>query len=217
MDLQTRLLRVLETRQFERVGGTRTVSTDFRLITATHEDLESRVAAGSFREDLYYRLRVFPIHLPPLRERREDIPLLLDHFLRKASKDHGVPAKQIEPDALEELVNAPWRGNVRELENLLQTLSLMVEGGRIRREDLPSYLIGGPAPPAAPAMVPGVGFSLTREVERYELRLIRAALEKAGGVKAEAARSLGIDKNRMMYLCRKYGPALKMKDSTPDG
>ncbi len=217
LDLQTRLLRVVETRQFERVGGTRTHSTDFRLITATNEDLEASVAKGTFREDLYYRLKVFPIHLPPLRERKEDIPLLVDHFLRKASREHGLPLKQIDTDALSALVDAAWKGNVRELENLIQTVVLMVDGNRILRGDLPSHLGAGSCASFSPANIPPEGLSLMREVERYELSLILAALDSAGGVKAEAAKLLGVDKNRMMYLCRKYRLAHRVKDSSSEG
>ena len=203
--IQAKLLRILQERQFERVGGTKKISTDVRLITATNENLEEKVSRGEFREDLYYRIHVFPINVPPLRERKEDIPLLLYHFLRLFCRENGIPQKTFHPAALEALMNCSWKGNVRELENLVQTLILMSDEEMIGLQHLPTSvrgyhssflpLLGG---------IPETGISLDRAVEQFERELLRTALDKVKGVKTKAAEMLGIDKNRMKYLCRKY-------------
>ena len=199
--VQTKLLRVLQERKFERLGGNRTIETDVRLVTATNEDLEAKIRKGEFREDLYFRINVFPVQVPPLRERQEDIPLLLDHFLRSYSKDRPAAPKQFDASAMDTLRSYPWKGNVRELENLVQTLLLTIDGEVVHKEDLPSHIScsGGPVPAIVDDSLP-----LDRSVENYERDLIRAAIERAGGVKARAAEILGIDRNRMKYLTRKY-------------
>jgi len=203
--VQAKLLRVLQEKTFERVGGTKKLSTDVRLITATNENLEEKVARGEFREDLYYRINVFPIQIPPLRERKEDIPLLLYHFLRNFCDENQIPAKKFHPAALESLLSHSWKGNVRELENLVQTLVLMSDEEMIGLQHLPPSvrgyqsadlpLLGG---------IPEEGINLDQAVERFERELLRTALDKVKGVKSKAADLLGIDKNRMKYLCRKY-------------
>lgn len=203
--VQAKLLRVLQEKTFERVGGTRKLTTDVRLITATNENLEEKVARGEFREDLYYRINVFPIHIPPLRERKEDIPLLLYHFLRNFCEENQIPVKKFHPAALESLLAHSWKGNVRELENLVQTLVLMSDEEMIGLQHLPPSvrgyqsadlpLLGG---------IPEGGINLDVAVERFERELLRTALDKVKGVKSKAADMLGIDKNRMKYLCRKY-------------
>jgi len=200
--VQAKLLRVLERREFERVGGTKTISVDIRLIAATNEDLKRRAERGEFREDLYYRLNTVVLTIPPLRERREDLPLLLEHFSAAAAKRHGRPAKIFSPATHEALAAHSFRGNVRELEHLVEMLTLMVEDDVI----LPAHLPGAVrAPDASPAVsfVPS-GLPLAEAVARYEEELLRRAIEKAAGVKARAAESLGLDANQMKYLCRKY-------------
>lgn len=201
--VQAKLLRVLEERSFERVGGSKQIQADVRLVTATNEDLEKKVAEGQFREDLYYRINVFSVVLPPLRERREDIPLLLDHFLRAYCAENNVPPKTLEPAALQALLDHPWKGNVREMENLTQTLVLMCDDSVITTEHLPSYMLGF-KPAGAIAEIPAEGLSLEKAVEQFERDLIQTALRKAGSVKTKAASLLQIDKNQMKYLCRKY-------------
>ncbi|MCI0611448.1 sigma-54 dependent transcriptional regulator [bacterium] len=199
--VQSKLLRVLQERKYERLGGNRTIETDVRLITATNEDLEAKIRKGEFREDLYFRINVFPIVVPPLRERREDIPLLLDHFLKVYSKDRSSGPKRFDASAMDALVSYPWKGNVRELENMVQTLLLTVDSEFIKRDDLPSSVT------CAVVAVPFVtddSLPLDRAVENYERELIRAAIERANGVKSRAAEILGIDRNRMKYLTRKY-------------
>ena len=204
--IQAKLLRVLEQKEFVRVGGKQTIRVDVRLISATNEDLEDRVRQGSFREDLYYRMNVFPIVLPPLRERREDIPLLIDHYLGLFCKARGIPPKSVAPDALECLQRHGWKGNVRELVNVVQSLVLTTDASRIAAADLPPHLGALPfeSPRPAAGGPDGHPIDLPSAVERFEQQLVEQALARAGGVKVEAARLLGVDKNRMMYLCRKH-------------
>ncbi|HSP06294.1 MAG TPA: sigma-54 dependent transcriptional regulator, partial [Acidobacteriota bacterium] len=178
LPVQAKLLRVLEERAFERVGGNRRISTDVRLITATNEDLEAKVRRDTFREDLYYRIQVFSISVPPLRERPEDIPLLFDHFLRSYSKERPNAPRNLDPAALNALMAYSWRGNIREMENLVQTLLLTVDRPTIRREDLPSHIFGGDTP-VEPII--GESLNLDEAVQRYEQQLIRSALQKSNG------------------------------------
>jgi DNA-binding NtrC family response regulator len=203
--VQSKLLRVIQEKTFERVGGTKKISTDVRLITATNENLEEKVARGEFREDLYYRIHVFPVKIPPLRERKEDIPLLLYHFLRNFCDENHIPQKKFHPAALEALMNHSWKGNVRELENLVQTLVLMSDEQMIGLQHLPPSVRGYQSA-SLPLLggIPEGGISLDEAVEQFERELLRAALDKTKGVKSKAAESLRIDKNRMKYLCRKY-------------
>jgi len=197
--IQSKLLRVLESREIERVGGRRTIPVDFRLISATNEDLEERVAAGTFREDLFYRINAIPIAIPPLRERTEDIPALAEHFLAKFTVHHRRPARRFSPEVLERLGVHRWRGNVRELEHVIEMLVLFCDGDVVGVEDLPRVLRAptGSVKPVAPV-------SFSRAVEDFERQLLADAIAAADGVKAEAARRLGLDGNQIKYLCRKY-------------
>ena len=203
--VQAKLLRVLQERTIERVGGTKKITTDVRLITATNENIEEKVKRGEFREDLYYRIHVFPIHVPPLRERKEDIPLLLYHFLRRFCQENQIPLKKFHPAALEALLSYTWKGNVRELENLVQTLVLMSDEEMIGLQHLPESIRGyhSNSLPLLGA-IPPEGISLDQEVEKFERELLRTALDRTKGVKSKAAELLSIDKNRMKYLCRKH-------------
>ncbi len=198
--VQAKLLRVLETRELERVGGRRTVPVDFRLVTATNEDLEARVASGAFREDLFYRINTVPIRIPPLRDRGRDLQLLAEHFLARFSAKHGRGQKTLSPSALEKLQRHPWKGNVRELEHVIEMLVLFSESDAIEEEDLPRVFR---SEPARPGNEPSVRFS--DAVREHQRRLLADAIERAGGVKAEAARQLGLDANQIKYLCRKHG------------
>ena len=203
--IQAKLLRILEQREFLRLGGKKLVRVDVRLITATNEDLEAQIRAGKFREDLYFRINVFPIQLPSLQQHREDIPLLVKHFLKVFCGSHGVPEKGITADAMETLSNAPWPGNVRQLKNFVMTLVLTVDGERITSADLPTgHVLPSSGPNQAFPAVTVDGLSLPEAVGRFEVQLLRDALQKTEGIKVEAAKLLGIDKNRMMYLCRKH-------------
>ncbi len=205
LSLQTKLLRVLEERAFVRLGGKKPIQVDIRLITATNENLEDLVAQGKFREDLYYRIHVVPIYIPPLRERPEDIPLLADYFLTLHCVANKLPLKRIEERAMAALERYSWKGNVRELENTIQPLVLLTDGNVITVKNLPAHIAGFSRhfPPDNLRLPPG-GMKLAEEVTRFERRWLEAALAQASGVKAEAARLLGLDKDRMKYLCRKY-------------
>jgi two-component system NtrC family response regulator len=199
--IQAKLLRAIESREIERVGGRRPIPVDFRLISATNENLEVRVASGTFREDLYYRINTIPIAIPPLRERTGDVALLSGHFLERFCAREGKAPRRLAPAVLERLESHPWRGNVRELAHAIEMLVVFSDSEEIGEEDLPRALRPqGPKPdPAAHA----AGFA--EAVEKYELGLLSEAIAAAGGVKAEAARRLGLDTNQMKYLSRKYG------------
>ncbi len=197
--VQAKLLRVLESHELERVGGRRTLPVDFRLVTATNENLESRVASGTFREDLFYRINTVPIRIPPLRDRGEDLSLLAEHFLARFSAKHRRGQKTISPPAFELLRRHPWKGNVRELEHVIEMLVLFSESESIEEQDLPRVFRAQEAAPA------GSSLPFADAVRAYERRLLADAIESAGGVKAEAARRLGLDANQIKYLCRKHG------------
>jgi DNA-binding NtrC family response regulator len=203
--LQSKLLRVLEDRTVTRIGGTVERRIDFRLITATNENLEDLVHTGRFREDLYYRINVVPIDLPPLRERGVDIAILFHHFLRQYSAANHLPVKQIEPDGLEILEQYSWPGNVRELENLVQRLVLMVDGPVIMAKHLPQQILSTSATSQESLLIPEKGVSFEDEIARIEVAYLEAALRRCGGSKIEAARLLHMDRQKMHYLCRKYG------------
>ncbi len=199
--LQAKLLRAIESREIERVGGRRAIPVDLRLVSATNEDLESRAAQGTFREDLLYRINTIPLRIPPLRERLEDLEPLCDHFLAKFAERHGRPVRRLSPAVLDRFREHPWRGNVRELEHVIEMLVLFSDREEIGEEDLPRALRGRPAATAGPQ----TGVSFEKAVEDFERRLLTDAIAQAGGVKAEAARRLGLDGNQIKYLCRKYG------------
>jgi DNA-binding NtrC family response regulator len=204
MELQTKLLRVLESHTVQRLGGRTTTRVDFRLLTATNENLEEMVRNGRFREDLYYRIHVVPIFIPPLRERREDIPLLVDHFLRLYCATNRMPLKRIDPEVIEILEEYSWKGNVRELENLTQRLVLMVQGPVILPKDLPQQLLYHSTAKQESLLIPEGGIDFDEEIARIEVAYLQAALHLANGKKVGAAAMLHIDPQKMKYLCRKY-------------
>jgi len=213
LPLQSKLLRVLEEREFTRLGGKQTIKVDIRLITATNENLEAAIEQGRFREDLYYRIHVVPLHLPPLRERREDIPLLIEHFIRRFSEERGNKPKRVEAEAIHHLIDYSWKGNVRELENLMQRLVLMTDGETISAAHLPPHMLNhepnfkpavAPSASQPPPSLPEAGLNFDQELQRYEYELLRAALARTGGVKIKAAELLGLNKDKMKYLCKKY-------------
>ena len=212
-DLQVKLLRVLQEREFNRVGGTEPVPVDVRVVAATNRDLELEVREGRFREDLFYRLNVIPIVLPPLRERRTDIPLLVDHFLAK----HGEPgrARSIAPDALEALCAHAWPGNVRELESVIERTLLLAEGEMLRLEDLPAAVrMRSQASKAGLSLeIPDDGVDL----EAIERELIQRALEKADGNVTRAARLLGLTRRTLQYRIEKMRGAPVGAEAAPDG
>ena len=205
MPLQTKLLRVLEDHQVQRLGGRTLRKIDFRLICATNEPLEEMARTGRFREDLYYRIHVVPIQLPPLRERTGDIPLLCEHFLQIHCGANDLPLKRFAADALEIFEEHSWPGNVRELENLIQRLVVTVRGQEIRATNLPSSLLAHSATAQEKILLPEGGTNFDEEIERLEIALLSTALGRVGGNKAAAGRLLRLDGQRMKYLCRKYG------------
>jgi len=205
LTLQSKLLRVLEQHAVQRLGGQVPRKIDFRLITATNEDLEQAVQAGRFREDLYYRINVVPIILPALREREGDIALLVDHFLRYYCAANSLPVKTIDLEALEVLEDYHWPGNVRELENLMQRLVLMVPGSNIAVKHLPQGILYQSSAKQEALLIPEEGISFDEEMARIEVAYLQAALRRTDGKKSAAAALLRIDAQKMKYLCRKYG------------
>lgn len=202
--LQTKLLRVLEERQVQRLGGKLSKKIDFRLLTATNDNLEEMVRAGKFREDLYYRIHVIPIHLPALRERHGDIALLADHFLRIYCAANRTPIKRLSLEALEVLEEYSWPGNVRELQNLIQRLVLMVEGRSIDVHQLPQQMLYTSTAKHESLLIPNEGIDFDDEMTRIEAAYVRAALHRAGGKKVLAAALLKVNVQKLKYLCRKH-------------
>ena len=201
--LQVKLLRVLQEEEVRPVGESKSRSIDVRVIAATSRDLEREVAAGRFREDLFYRLDVFRLRVPPLRERREDVPLLVDHFLAMFRETLGKAVRTIADDALDRLVAHDWPGNVRELENVMERAMILCDGDRITLSELPDAL----AKPQRAAPLPaGRGdFSLRRARRRFESELIERALEATGGNRTRAARLLEISHRALLYKLKEYG------------
>jgi len=202
--LQSKLLRALQERSVQRLGGRSARKIDFRLIAATNEDLEDCVRKGRFREDLYFRINVVPIVVPPLREREGDITLLVDHFLRIYCASSKKPLKAVKPDVLEILEDYKWPGNVRELENVIQRLVVMVNSPVITLEHLPQQLLHSTATGQESILIPEEGVDFDEELKRIEMAYLNAALRRTGGKKSAAAALLQIDPQRMKYLCRKH-------------
>jgi len=201
--LQAKLLRVLQDQTFERLGGTRTIRVDVRIITATNRDLEELMRQGRFRQDLYYRLNVVEVHLPPLRERREDIPHLVDHFLRTISRKHGTDTKTLSREAHEALLRYDWPGNVRELENVVERACILSRGPTVTLEDLPPAVTGS-CGQKEPLIIDG-SEPLPTVLNRIERDAILQALEKARGVQTRAAKLLGISERVLRYKMGKHG------------
>lgn len=208
LGLQAKLLRFLEEQRFRRVGGTGEISVDVRVIAATNVDLEEAVHAGEFRGDLYYRLRVVPISVPPLRERKEDIPLLVCHFVDHFNKKLRKRFTDVAPDALELLAAHAWPGNVRELKNVIERVMLLESGPVIEAR----MLLLGPgagAPGGAPARKPRAPAGEELSIERLQLQALVKALERTGGNQSEAARLLGVSRETVRAMMRRHQVALK--------
>jgi two-component system nitrogen regulation response regulator GlnG len=216
-ELQTRLLRVLADGQFYRVGGHTPIKVNVRVIAATHQDLEVRVREGLFREDLFHRLNVIRLRLPALRERREDIPLLVRHFMQKSARELGVEAKGVSDAALKTLVNLPWSGNVRQLENVSHYLTVMAPGQVVEVGDLPADLMQGTVEPAGGDWLQGLAAEASARLARgeaaildeltqaYEKTLIEVALRHTGGRRIEAAHLLGWGRNTLTRKIHELG------------
>ncbi len=231
LPMQVKLLRVLQERTFERVGSNKSIRSDVRVIAATHRDLEGSVASEKFREDLFYRLNVFPIEMPPLRDRTEDIPLLIDEFLKRMERQ-GRETVRLTESAVESLMDYPWPGNVRELGNLVERLVILYPGSTVDARHLPEKyqserVIGG-LPPLeeldeaalftegenevfegifGEVSLPKKGFDLKEHLAELEIRLIQQALDESGGIVAQAARRLNIRRTTLVEKLRKYGIA----------
>jgi two-component system response regulator PilR (NtrC family) len=206
LPLQVKLLRVIQEREFKRVGGTEDIKVDVRIISASNQDLQQKVAQGFFREDLFYRLNVIQIKLPPLRERKEDITLLTNHFIRKYSAETGKEVEGIAPEALELLLSYDFDGNVRELENIIERSITLETSPTITERHIRSYLnermISKSMPPSLE--IPEEGMDLNKVVEDLEKAFILKALEHTGGVKKKAAELLGMNFRAMRYKLAKY-------------
>ncbi|MBI1865736.1 MAG: sigma-54-dependent Fis family transcriptional regulator, partial [Nitrospirae bacterium] len=198
-DLQAKLLRVIETRVVERVGGGKPVAVDVRLIAATHRDLAEMIRKGTFREDLYYRLSVVSIPIPPLREREEDLPRLVDHFVRKFNREERV---SVNADVLALLKRHAWPGNVRELENVIERASILRAGPSITRAELPP---GFGEAVAVETLYPGGLPDGSLSLDLLERELIERALRRFGGNQSRTARYLGISRPTLIYRMKKYG------------
>ena len=206
---QVKLLRVIQEREFERLGATKTLKVDVRLVAATNRDLRAALEEGTFREDLYYRLNVVAIDIPPLRDHKEDIPALANFFLEKFARDSGKPVRTITPAAMKLLMDFHWPGNVRELENILERGVTLSAGAALDVADI--HLDTAPSRPrAGPSLVLPEGSTL----EQWEDQMIREALRLAGGNKSQAARALGLSRNALRYRLSKIGlPDPPEKDS----
>ena len=198
LPLQVKLLRFLQEKQFERVGGNETITVDVRIVAASNRDLAEQVKDGDFREDLYYRLNVVQLDVPPLRARRSDIPLLAEHFVKKHAEENGFDVQGFSDEALLALMSYPWPGNVRELDNAIERAVVMTAGSTIETEHLPA-LAGSPQQDSLGVLVPGLTLA---ELER---QAILQALEAAGGSTQKAAELLGISRRKIQYRLKEWG------------
>jgi len=197
--LQSKLLRVLQDRSFERIGGTRTIQVDIRVITATHRNLKELVEQGRFREDLYYRLNVIPITIPALREHKSDIPLLIQHFLMQFNKTKNRQIQGIDPEATRKLMEYDWPGNIRELENMIERIVILTSNELVTLADLPERIQKiQPKDAGLPFEIPEEGISLDSAVNEFERRLILQALTKTGWVKNKAAQLLNLNRTTLI-------------------
>ncbi len=198
--VQVKLLRILQEREFERLGSNKTRHIDVRVLAATNVDLRAALEQGTFREDLYYRLNVLPINIPPLRERKEDIPFLVDHFVKKLRNDLGTSAQSISEAAIQRLLEYHWPGNVRELENVIERSMVLATGAVLEAGDIKLDLAPKPRLAASDGFLPE-GMTL----DDYERSIIREALHRANGNKSQAARLLGLTRNALRYRLSQMG------------
>jgi two-component system NtrC family response regulator len=208
--LQSKLLRLLQEKNFERIGGNQTIDVDVRIISATNKDLKEEVQQGRFREDLFYRLNVIHMALPALRDRMDDIPLLVDHFIKKCAVNLNKEVLEIAPEALRLLVNLPWEGNVRELENTIERAAILCNDNVIEPDDVQPESVSIDRSSEWSRDVDILDFipetvELNDVLYTVEERLLKRALEKTGHVQARAAEQLGITKSLLQYKMKKYG------------
>jgi len=209
-ELQAKLLRVLQEREFERVGGTRSIPLNIRLIAATNKSLLQAAETGQFRKDLYYRLNVVAVTLPPLRERRDDIPELAEYFLRKARTKCQTQAKSISPEAMACLTQYDWPGNVRELENAIERAAVLGSNEAIRPDDLPDSIVEG-------GNVSGESANYYSSLKDFKKQLVQQALQQANGSYLEAAKVLGLHPNSLLRLMRNLNVKSSSKGLTSSG
>jgi two-component system nitrogen regulation response regulator NtrX len=198
---QAKLLRVLEENELERVGGERSIRLDVRVLAATNQDLEAKIAAGSFRKDLYFRLRVIPIHVPPLRERQSDVEGLAKHFLSHFARENGCAVPRLDAGAWQRLHAHTWPGNVRELRNLMERLVILASGAAVGSAQMAALLAGAVASDSDPHE----GLALAERLAAYERQVLSKALERAAGNAAEAARALGLDRANLHRKLKRLG------------
>jgi two-component system response regulator PilR (NtrC family) len=203
--MQVKLLRALQEKVVRKVGGNEEEPVDVRIIAATNQDLEARITTGDFREDLFYRINVLPIHLPPLRQRREDIPLLVDFFLQKYCKQMEMPAKPISVEAMQMLESYDWPGNVRELENLIERALALSHAETITTRDLPVHLLTHRKVSSDLIELPEEGLDLEKYLEGIRIQLMQQALDRTGGVQTQAAEVLGMSFRSFRYYAKKGG------------
>jgi DNA-binding NtrC family response regulator len=204
LETQAKLLRVMQEREFMRLGGMETIKVDVRIIAATNVDLKREVEDGRFREDLYYRLHVIAVHLPSLRERKDDIPLLVQHFLEKYGTENARPNLELAPEALDLLMDYDWPGNVRELENVIERATVLSPGTRIGPDLIPEHVRRTPSFQMPHIVMPAEGVSLKEVTAAYERQWIESALEAAGGVQKRAAELLRIKPTTLNEMIKRY-------------
>jgi DNA-binding NtrC family response regulator len=209
METQAKLLRVIQEREFMRLGGVETVKVDVRVVAATNVDLRRAVEEGRFREDLYYRLNVIAIQLPPLRQRKEDVPALVQHFVDKYAHENGKQVEGVTPEALQVLMDYDWPGNVRELENVIERGVVLATGAMIDKELVPEQVRSSPGffhiPPVS---VPPEGINLREVIAGFERRIIESTLDTTGGVQKDAARLLGLKPTTLNEMIKRYNISL---------
>jgi two-component system response regulator PilR (NtrC family) len=204
LETQAKLLRVMQEREFMRLGGVDIIKVDVRIVAATNVDLRRAVDEGRFREDLYYRLNVIAIQLPPLRARKEDIPALVSHFVDKYARENEKPVSGVTPEALQALLDYDWPGNVRELENVIERGVVLTTTSRIGRELIPDHVRSAPSFHVPHMTVPPEGISLRDVIANFEKRLIESTLENTGGVQKEAARLLGLKPTTLNEMIKRH-------------
>ncbi len=214
--IQVKLLRVLQEREIRRVGGTKDIKVDIRIIAATNKNLEDLIAEGKFREDLYYRLDVIPIHLPPLRERAEDVSLLAHYFLEKFNDKLDKKVEAISPEVIRLLTQHEWKGNVRELENVLERAVALTSNSVLSPDDFRVHFLKPQQNIPVPAAIPEEGLDLEKLIETIEKELLLKALEETRWVKKEAAKRLHLNFRSFRYRLAKYGIHRQQENSSPD-
>src|SRR5215207_5395653 len=215
LETQAKLLRVMQEREFMRLGGMETIKVDVRIIAATNVDLKHEVEDGRFREDLFYRLHVIAIHLPSLRDRKDDIPLLVQHFLEKYAIENGKPGLELSPEALDLMMDYDWPGNVRELENVIERAVVLCNGRRIGEDLIPDHVRRTAAFHLPDVSVPPEGISFKEVITDFEKRLIESTLETAGGVQKRAAELLHIKPTTLNEMIKRYDIRPRRKRTPP--